>query len=260
MNFARLNLYKFKGSWMKFKLSLFTLLSAPVFAGTMGPVVQDSKINWVGALSIGPTWTSPGSQQTLSLTPQIEKTYTAYKPNNTLADGEVFLGIQRDLPYNLFTHVGIAGAFTSQAGLSGQIWDDADPAFNNYIYGYHIQHGHVALKAKVFKDLDYRVLPWVSGSVGLGFNRSNGFYNTPIISEAVTQNNFGNYTQTSFTYTVGAGLQKIINQNFQAGIGYEFSDWGQSRLNAAPGQTIGTGLSLSNLYTNGLMFNITYTA
>ena len=52
--------------------------------------------------------------------------------------------------------MGIAGAFTSQAGLSGQIWDDADPTFNNYIYGYHVQHGHVALKAKVFKDLDYR--------------------------------------------------------------------------------------------------------
>jgi len=233
-------------------------LADNAIAGTMGPVAQPSKINWVGTFSIGPTWTSPGSQQTLSLTPQIEKTYTAFKPNNTLADGEVFLGIKRDLPYNLFTHVGIAGAFTSQAGLSGQIWDDADPSFNNYVYGYHVQHGHVALKAKVFKDLEYSILPWVSGSVGVGFNRSNSFHNTPVIDEAVTQNNFGSNTQTAFTYTVGAGLQKIINQNFQAGMGYEFADWGQSRLNPASGQTIGNGLSLSHLYTNGLMFNITY--
>ncbi len=260
MNSARLNPYKFKGSWMKFKLSLFTLLFIPVFAGTMGPVVQDNKINWVGTFSIGPVLATPGSQQTLNLTTEIEKTYTAYKPNNTLADGEVFLGINKDLPYKLFSHVGIAGALTSQAVLSGQIWDDADPAFNNYIYGYHIQHGHVALKAKVFKDLDYSVLPWISGSVGVGFNRSNGFYNTPIIFEAVTQNNFGNYTQTSFTYTVGAGLQKVINQNFQVGMGYEFADWGQSHLNQAVGQTLGNGLSLSHLYTNGLMFNITYIA
>ena len=100
-------------------------------AGTMGPVVQPSQMNWVGTFSIGPTWTNPGSQQTLQLTPQIEKTYTAYQPTNTLADGEVFLGIKRDLPYELFTHIGIAGALTSQAGLSGQIWDDADPSFNN---------------------------------------------------------------------------------------------------------------------------------
>lgn len=235
------------------------LLSLPVYAGTMGPVVQPSKMNWVGAFSIGPTWTNPGSQQTLQLTPEIEKTYTAYKPQNTLADGEVFLGIKRDLPYDLFTHIGVAGALTSQAGLSGQIWDDADAQFNNYVYGYHVQHGHVALKAKVFKDLEYSVLPWVSGSIGVGFNRSNGFYNTPTIPQAVIQNNFISHTQTSFTYTVGAGLQKILNQNWQVGVGYEFADWGQSHLGSAQGQTQGQGLSLNHLYTNGVMFNITYT-
>jgi len=74
------------------------------------------------------------------------------------------------------------------------------------------------------------------------------------------QNNFGNYTQISFTYTVGAGIQKVINSNWQAGVGYKFADWGQSHLNPAGGQTFGTGLSLHHLYTNGLMFNITYTA
>ncbi len=117
----------------------------------------------------------------------------------------------------------------------------------------------MALKAKVFKDLSYSVLPWISGSIGVGFNRANGFYSIPLISEAVVQNNFSNHTQTSFTYTVGAGIQKIINSNWQAGVGYEFADWGQSYLNKAPGQILGNGLSLSHLYTNGLMFNITYT-
>ena len=226
----------------------------------MGDISQLKSIPWVGTFSIGPTWTSPGSQQTLQLSPKIEKTYTAYKPSNTLVDGEIFLGIKKDLPYNLFTHVGIAGALTSQAGLSGEIWDDADPNFNNYVYGYHIQHSHVAIKAKVFKDLSYAVLPWISGSVGVGFNRANSFHNTPTISEAVMQNNFTSNTQTSFTYTVGAGIQKILNPNWQVGAGYEFADWGRSHLGAASGQTQGTGLSLSHLYTNGLMFNITYTA
>ncbi len=245
---------------MNSKVICMSLLSLPIYAGTMGPLTQANKLNWVGTFSIGPVWSTPGSQQTLQLTPQIEKTYTAYQPQNTLADGEVFLGIKRDLPYKLFTHIGIAGALTSQVGLSGQILDDADPQFNNYVYGYHIQHGHVALKAKVFKDLDYSVLPWISGSIGVGFNRANGFHNQAIISETVPQNNFGNQTQTSFTYTVGAGIQKILNPNWQVGVGYEFADWGQSHLNPAPGQTTSEGLSLNHLYTNGLMFNITYTA
>jgi opacity protein-like surface antigen len=235
-------------------------LADNAIAGTMGPVVQPSKINWVGTFSIGPTWASPGSQQTLSLTPQIEKTYTANKPNNTLADGEVFLGIQRDLPYDLFAHVGIAGALTSPATICGNIWDDADPTFNNYTYDYRVQHGHIALKAKVFKETSYTVLPWVSGSIGLGFNRAYGFNNTALIPEAIPQNNFGNNTQPAFTYTVGAGLQKSITEHWQAGVGYEFADWGQSHLNQALGQTQGTGLSLNHVYTNGLMFNLTYIA
>ena len=148
----------------------------------------------------------------------------------------------------------------SQTGLSGQIWDDATSVFNNYTYGYHIQHGHLALKAKVFKSIEYSVLPWVSGSVGVGFNRANSFNNTPIINEAVRQNNFSNHTQTSFTYTVGVGIQKVLNSNWQAGMGYEFADWGQSHLGSAQGQTQGTGLSLNHLYTNALMFNRTNTA
>jgi opacity protein-like surface antigen len=229
-------------------------------AGTMIAITEPSYINFVGTFNIGPAWTNPGSKQTLQLTSETEKTYTANKLSNTLADGEVFLGIRKDLPYNIFTHVGIAGALTSQVSLSGQIWDDADPTFNNYVYGYHIQHGYVALKAKIFKDLEYIILPWISGSVGVGFNHSYGFYNTPIISEAVIQNNFINHTKTSFTYTLGLGLQKIINANWQAGIGYEFADWGQSYLNAVIGQTQGMGLSLNHLYTNGLIFNITYIA
>lgn len=44
------------------------------------------------------------------------------------------------------------------------------------------------------------------------------------------------------------------------GIGYEFADWGRSQLNRAPGQTLNSGLSLSHLYTNGFLFNLTYSA
>jgi opacity protein-like surface antigen len=226
----------------------------------MDDVQKRNSLPWVGTFSIGPVWTKPGAQQTLQLTSQIEKTYTAFKPRQALVDGELFLGMKRDLPFDFFSHIGITGALTSKAGLSGEIWDDADPIFNNYVYGYHIQHSHVGLKAKVFKDIGYSVMPWVSGSVGVGFNRANSFYNRPIIEEAVAQNNFGSHTQTSFTYTVGAGIQRVLTDNWQAGLGYEFADWGQSHLNRAIAQTQGQGLSLHHLYTNGLMFNMTYTA
>ena len=72
--------------------------------------------------------------------------------------------------------------------------------------------------------------------------------------------NFASNSTTAFTYTLGAGVQRQLNPHWQAGIGYEFADWGRSQLNRASGQTLNSGLSLSQLYTNGFLFNLTYLA
>ena len=72
--------------------------------------------------------------------------------------------------------------------------------------------------------------------------------------------NFASNTTTAFTYTLGAGVQRYLNPHWQAGIGYEFADWGRSQLNRALGQTLNSGLSLSHLYTNGFLLNLTYLA
>ena len=213
---------------------------------------------WVGTFSIGPTWAAAGEQQTFNLTPAIEKTYTANRNMNTLTAGEVFVGVQKNLPANIYGHFGLTGGMDSQVGLSGNIWDDADPAFDNYTYSYNIQHAYVGLKGKFFKDFDCYVLPWFSAGVGVGFNSSHAFSNQPLINEALPNNNFGDHTQATVTYTIGFGAQRILAEHWQVGLGYEFSDWGQSLLGKADGQTINSGLTLSHLYTNGIMFNLTY--
>ena len=174
--------------------------------------------------------------------------------------GEIFLGIQKPLHEKLGGQIGFAVVTTGNTSLSGHVWDDTEPAFNNYTYNYQIRHTHLALKGKLLADRGYIVTPWVSGSLGVGFNQSHGFSNTPTISEAVAMSNFASNTTTAFTYTVGAGVQRHLNQHWQAGVGYEFSDWGRSQLSRASGQTLNTGLSLSHLYTNGFLFNLTYSA
>lgn len=65
---------------------------------------------------------------------------------------------------------------------------------------------------------------------------------------------------TAFVYTLSAGIQKALNSRWQVGAGYEFADWGQSQLGRASGQTLNSGLSLKHLYTNGILFNLTYVA
>lgn len=235
-----------------------SLLSGSALAGTMGPINQAPAWNWVATLSAGPVWENGGRTQTFYLTPETEKTYVAQSSTDAIFAGEMFVGVQKSLSSVLQGQLGLAVGSTSSAALSGIIWDDADPQFDNYTYRYKIQHTYVAAKAKLLADAGYWLTPWISGSIGAGFNNAHAYSNTPTIFEAVTNPNFASNTQTAFTYTIGAGVQKALSHHWQVGVGYEFADWGKSELGRAAQQTLHSGLALNHLYTNGALFSLTY--
>jgi len=237
-----------------------SLIAGAASAGTMGPPLPDRDLSRVTTISAGPAWARGGRTQTFFLAPEIEKTYVAQKPTKSLATGELFLGAQRALMQQLDAQLGLAIAASSSARMQGIIWDDASPEFDNHSYSYRVQHTRVALKGKIIADSSHILMPWLSASIGAGFNRARSFTNTPLIFEALPNSNFSNNTKTSITYTLGAGVQKAVSEHWQAGIGYEFADWGKSRLGRAAGQTMNSGLSLGHLYTNGVLFNLTYIA
>ncbi len=118
--------------------------------------------SFVGSLSVGPEFASGGQAQTLQLAPELEKTYTANKPSNTLGNIEVMLGIQHALTPGLQGQIGLDFATTSQANLSGNIWDDASPQFDNYTYQYQVKHTQLALKGKLLADRGWPVIPWLA--------------------------------------------------------------------------------------------------
>lgn len=238
--------------------SSLSLFAAQTFAGTMG--VENKPYTFVATLSAGPAWESEGETQTFYLTDTVEKTYATNKSSNSLGTGELFGGIQKTINEQVKGQLGLAIAVAGNAGLEGHIWDDADPQFNNYIYRYKVIHSRIAAKGKLIADGAYWLMPWVSGSVGVAFNTAHDFYNFPTIFQAVQNPNFSDHTKTSFTYTVGAGVQKALNAHWQVGIGYEFADWGKSELGRAAGQTMNSGLALNHIYTHGALLNLTYIA
>ncbi|MCC5792255.1 MAG: porin family protein [Legionellaceae bacterium] len=243
-------------------LSLITagVLGSTASAGTMGPVMAIKYWTWVGSVSAGPVWARGGETQTFYLAPELEKTYAARKSTNAIASGELFVGIQKPLTSQWLGQLGLAAATTGNARLQGVIWDDADPQFDNYSYHYKVRNTRIAVKGKLLLDKGYWAMPWVSASAGVGFNRAHGFTNTPLIFEALPNANFTNNSKTAFTYTLGAGVQKALSEHWKLGVGYEFSDWGKSELGRAAGQTMNSGLALNHLYTNGVLFNLTYVA
>jgi opacity protein-like surface antigen len=211
---------------------------------------------WVATFSIGPAWTNAGETQNLYQDPNNWAEFVADRPSSTITAGELFLGIEKNLPWNLFIHLGVTGVLTSNVTLSGAGYGNSDPTDELFTYGYHINHGHLGLKAKLFKDLPSPVLPWISGSIGIGKNRSSGYSDQGILSNPFPP--FADKTVTSFTYTLGAGLQFVYLDNWQFGLGFEFADWGKSGLGGYPEEVFTSNLNLTHLYTKGVMFNLTY--
>lgn len=217
--------------------------------------------SWVVGVSGGPVWQNPTDTQTFYLQPSIKNTYTSDSQNNLLAAGELFLGIQSQLKYHLSGQLGVSVAATNFAKMSGQVWQDADPEFNNFVYQWQTQNTRVSLTGKLIKDnAFYDLSPYVKASLGAGFNRASEYQSSPIIFQALPEPNFNPHTTTSFAYSVGVGIQHALNAHAQLGVGYEFADWGKTSLARASGQTMGSGLSINHFYTNGLMFALTYLA
>lgn len=212
----------------------------------------------VVTLSVGPAWSSPGTTQTFFLQSNVQKSYVTTNGASAIADGELFYGFERPLRSQMRAQLGVAVAGATNIGLYGDILEDADPDFNNYFYKYNVNHAHVGFKAKLIKELKSKYEPYVSSSVALGFNHAYNFSITPKISQEVPAPYFQSNTALVVTYTLGAGIQKRVDNNWLIGLGYEYADWGSSNLSAAPGQSLGGGLYMNHIYTNQAQLSITY--
>ena len=139
----------------------------------------------VATLSLGPAWSSPGKTQTLYLQSALPQTFAANSTTKAFGDGDIFLGLQHRLAPQLQAQLGLAVAATSAIPLNGDIWQDADPELNNLLYNYKISHAHVAVKGKLLTDRYPLVQPYVSGSIGVGFNHAYHYSSTSKLFEVI---------------------------------------------------------------------------
>ena len=209
--------------------------------------------------SFGPAWANGGSTQTFELWPGMNNTYFANNNSSTIFNGELFWGMQAPVASGTVGQLGVAGGWDTQATLNGEVWSNANPDNHFFNYSYHVSHSHVALKGKLLTDFPiYDIQAFIFASLGVGFNKSGGFTITTINPAYVPPPAFKSYTNTSFTYTVGFGAQKMINHRWAVSLGFEFADWGTNKLGKTQNQTLNHGLWLSHLFTNTLQFGVSY--
>jgi opacity protein-like surface antigen len=217
--------------------------------------------HYVVTISGGPGWMSNNDQQTIAITPQITRTYSNNTSPYAIVQGELFIGLHQMINQRIQTQLGFEAATTTNGKITGNIWDDANPQFNNYEYNYLIRHTQIGLQGKLLADVGLPgLVPFIVGTVGVGFNNARSFWSQPTIPQAVPIPGFSNNTTTTFTYSIGVGLQHQYNDNWFVGLEYAFADWGKSQLGIANNQTTGNGLVIRHLYTNNILLNLSYIA
>ncbi|KTD24633.1 outer membrane protein [Legionella maceachernii] len=251
----------------------FALARDALAGGMYSRSPYDDRTGWpfVATLSVGPAWSRPGESQVLTLQPNVNKAYiplptsrtiklvTTAQGTNTLFTGEIFLGLYGQINSVVTSQIGLAFGASSQVRTKGNVFEDSDIEFGNFTYSYGIRNVRGALKAKFLYDPNYYdLLPYISGSAGIGYNHSSGFTINTRLFQEIPAPSFSDESKSAFSYTLGAGLETYVDDNWHVGLGYEFADWGRSNLGPAIGQTLGTGPHINSLRTHELQISISY--
>lgn len=237
------------------------VLSAQCESGTMGDV--DSfrhRYQPLATITLGADFVQKSRAQTLTLLPPFQNHYTSATSGSSAFDGGLFLGFERAFSQRLQVQIGVSGYGDSNITPSGDVWQFALPVFDNLSYSYRIEHARAMVSGKVLTSLSKHqaIHPYLSGELGVAFNRASSYQEIPLTDGAVPMTPFANHTQNSFSYGVGLGVDYSVNPHLRIGAGYQFADLGRASLGITTAASTTETLSLPHLYTNQLRFQFTY--
>lgn len=235
------------------------LFTGTIFAITdpYAPVVPQV---WSSIITVsgGPVWAKPGKDQFVYPLPPpfVANYYVAHTNWDLLGSGELFFGLQNFIGNTtIIWQGGLGVAAASDAYLSGTV--NVNDVLDVYKYHYNVSHVRAEFKQKLIANGFQTVQPYLSGSFGVGFNHAHGFSLQTIDPILYPRYWFDSNSMVAFSYTLGAGVQKMLTQNWQVGVGYEFGDWGKNYL-GDDDITTKQGPGMPHLYTNELLFSVSY--
>lgn len=252
---------------MTVKRLLKTLFLSVLSMNAMAGGVYDTMpVGWtkVITLSGGPSWSRAGETQTLYLDSVFSNRYVAQRSTRLMGTGELFFALQGPFVSGILSQLGIAVGGSSEAKMQGRIDANFLPAGffipSGSRYEYRTNHAQVSIRGKLLTDPKlFFIQPYITLAIGAAFNHAYGFRTTPLISHLLSSPWFDSNTSVGFTYSIGGGLQTAFNDHWQAGVGYEFSDWGKSGLGRSLTPPWShTGPYLSHIYTHNLLFSLSY--
>lgn len=155
--------------------------------------------------------------------------------------------------------IGLGYYHPNMFSVNGNVVQGVDPASSDqFKYTYRINSQQLLVEGKFLQNYrDY--YPYISLGLGAAFNRAYG-YKTSVPLFLTFTPEFTPHTTTSFSYTLGLGVDKQISPHWRMGLGYRFADYGQVGLgNGLVDETLFTkALSQSHFYIQTVLVQLTY--
>lgn len=210
------------------------------------------------ALSLGLAKTNVYSSKSI-LFGSYPNSYIGTNHDDTEMATGFFIGGETVFLDNWAGQIGLSYVENKSFTENGNVYEFADPAFNNLTYQYRIKSRRVSLETKISHLFRHVLHPYVSASLGEAFNQAYAYTEYPVTSADVPMTQpFANHLSRSLTYSVGFGIDVDLTEHVRLGAGYRFADLGNANLGITPLQSSTNKISNTHLYTNEVLAQLEF--
>lgn len=166
------------------------------------------------------------------MNPTTDEYYSYAGDNSTQTKGlfDVFLGGEWGFAPNWALQLGAGYHQTGHFRVDSTFIQGADAqSADQYNYDYRFSTRQVMAESKLLYHVKERYHPYAFLGLGGAFNHADEFTTNVPPFLTFTREYYDN-TQTSFTYSLGLGVDVDINKYLRIGVGYRFADLGQAQL------------------------------
>lgn len=183
-------------------------------------------------------------------------------PIFTFGFGYYLAFTNRFLPY---ASLGISYTYAGPYKAHGHIEQYSLPQFRNYSYSYEIQRQTLLMVMKADLINEYAFMPYLTIGLGASFNQARHFEESPLsnVTPRISPN-FHRATNVAFSYTVGLGVDYIVQDNILLSLEYYYGSFGTAHTGDSSHHSTPTSTNSSNdhlnnkLTANTILLNVTF--
>lgn len=240
----------------------YRLSSALLLASSTQPALAALNLNQyqkVVAITLASEWFNPVAGQRVNLLPEIGNYYTK-AGSNAVFNGGAFIGVDGWLNQKLESRLGVGIYSNTPATMKGNVWLFEDPDINFLGYRYRTSSTRYLVEGKLLLKYAEHILPYFGYGLGAATNHLSRYQQSvpEAMSTFIPSAPFQTNNTTSFTYDLAAGLEYVVHEHGRVSIAYQYNSMGKAAFKPSLTQATNQALSIANLQSNQLRFQLSY--